>query len=212
MKNIFWNYVKRLHGVNGFLQEKFFFRDVKRVRKLCEESKDPYYAIERSYFFDKQYFLQKWWDKLEYHEKKELLFYVWGAKVVNVIYGNDWWLPFFKELGFISNCGAKQPKDEVVLYRASEEEFKSYMSWTADLQTAVSYQKIKPPIPSKVNVYKTTVRPSAVLAIVDGTFWVTDGYNVEGVLKGNEYIVNHNKLSNIKEVDTDELCSNSIKN
>lgn len=200
MINTFWDYVKSLHGVNGWFQERMFFKDVSKRRRLCEESDDPFYATEECYFFDKQYFLEKWWDKLQFWEKKELLTQVWNSVIINVVYDLDWWLPYFEEVGFISNVGASRPDDNVVLYRAAEEEFKKYMSWTDDLETAKNIRDIKPPITSEVRIYKTIVKPESVLGIFEGNFLSSDEGGLEYGFKAVEYIVNHNELSEIKEV------------
>lgn len=131
---IFWYKYRLMNGLDPNnpepIKEAFHWRKIRQKRQRSLESNDPDYAIKNAIFFDKQYLLQKWWETFNKAEKRYYLIYVWCRKGDGNLYGFDWWLPFFEELGFVSNRNELRPADPMILYRASEPIFSKGMSWT----------------------------------------------------------------------------------
>ncbi|RDW15949.1 hypothetical protein [Oceanobacillus chungangensis] len=198
---IFWSKFKMINGLKDdgteILQESLLWRKVARTREACEKSDNPEYALKNAFYFDKQYFLEKWWNTFTRDEKEFYLIYVWGAKGDGNLYGFDWWLPYFNELGFISNKDKMRPEKPIILYRAAEPYFARGMSWTDDINMALVFQDRNHDLLGPRTVYKTTFYPESILAIVEGSI-VNLSY--EQLSYGKEYVVNHNDIEELKEV------------
>lgn len=186
------------------IEEKWHWKELEALRHRCEESEDPFFAIKSAPYFDKQYFLGKWWDALNINEKAELLGLVWMNKGDGYLFGFNWWLPFFEEVGFITNCDAEIPQEPITLYRGSEEAFSRGMSWTPDLKVAEEYAYVNLGVFGDKKVFTTTVDPDAILAIFGGDF--LDDHSGEVRVTGHEYVINHEKLKpeNIREINKAE--------
>lgn len=111
------------------------------------------------------------WSSMNDQEKVLNLANVWQAYMV---WGNrdyDWWLPYFKEVGYFTNWWLEKPEDPITLYRGSFPEFKAGMSWTPH----VSYAKIHRFLKWRMEedrgvVYKMVVNPDQILAIIGPPF------------------------------------------
>lgn len=183
------------------IREKLYWKRIEVQRKICESSNNYFVAITLAPSFDKQYFLKKWWDKLSDSDKEWSLRHVWQTKGISVIYGYDWWLPYFRDTGFITDIGADKPIAPVTLYRGSRPEFKAGMPWTSNIEVAKTYRDQPLIVPGERKVYKTTVHPDSILAIFGGDFY--DLVTKETVVSGTEYVINHQdlKAEEIEEVN-----------
>lgn len=185
------------------LKEKLYWKRIELQRNICKKSNNHFTAITLAAPFDKQYFLEKWWDKIPDYHKAWSLKHVWQTKGISVIYGYDWWLPYFKDTGFITDIGvgdgkatelyADQPTEPVTLYRGSRPEFKVGMPWTSNIEVAKTYRDQPLILAGERKIYKTEVQPESILAIFGGDF--TDLITGESVVSGTEYVINHRHLS-----------------
>jgi len=135
-------------------------------RNLALKADNPISAIKCAADIDQPYFLKKWWPKMTHEEKKQMIVKVWFNHISCAVFGYDWWLPLFKECGFITNCNIEKPLDEIKLYRAIEpnETYIRGMSWTPDLGMAKFVQSFN----KEAKIYTTVVQPEFVLAILEG--------------------------------------------
>lgn len=201
--DMFWYRHRLLRGYDPneplSFEEIRHFNKIKRQRQKCLESDSPHYAITKAVYFDKQYFLEKWWNELTAFDKEYYLKHVWANKADGNFYGFDWWLPYFKEVGFFSNIDIERPKEPITLYRGIEPHFKRGMSWTPTYEMALSFSKTVSLWEGGKKVFKTIVQPESVLAILKGNGIESDGTVwYEG---GLEYIINHQELGEITTVD-----------
>lgn len=195
---LFWYKYRGTHdldpeGKSTWLQEKRHFAKMSRQRKLCQESDDPIYAITKACDIDRQYFLQERWDELDAHDKRKALEYVWLTSGDGVLYGFDWWFPYFEETGFFTNCVHSKPNEPLMLYRGAEPPFAALMSWTDSYEMAYSFANYTgEPIMEKY-VFKTVVNPESILAI----FRCETGFaNNEGeTTLDDEYVVDFRDLN-----------------
>ncbi|MRX56727.1 hypothetical protein GJU41_22550 [Bacillus idriensis] len=197
--DMFW-YKHRL--IMGFdpenpntIEESLYWKRVNNQREKCLDSKDPEYAILNAPYFDKQYHLQKWWEDLNDYDKKRFLIHVWFNKADGNLYGFDWWLPYFEEVGFISNIDETLPTEPITLYRGIEPLFMKGMSWTPQIEMARHFSESVSLMEDK-KLFKTEVDPEYILAILEEN---AVGYKGELITKGIEYVVNHQKLGKIEE-------------
>ncbi|ASV67219.1 hypothetical protein [Cytobacillus kochii] len=189
---IFWEIYRRNLGFNpdepmGF-QERSYWKRVRTQMKKCMESNDPEYALYNSPDFNKQYFLSKWWDKLDRFDKEKYLIHVWLNKGVSLLHGYDWWLPYFKDIGFISNCNSPKPNEDILLYRGAYPAFSQGLSWTPNREFAKTFAGQG----EKMNVYQVVVKPESILGIFSGTA----GYIGEPnqIYHGFEYVVDYRTI------------------
>lgn len=63
MSETFWYKIRLQQGFDiekpMTFEERLYWHKVRRCRAACEEASNPYDAIQRTYPFDKQYFLGK---------------------------------------------------------------------------------------------------------------------------------------------------------
>lgn len=202
--DMFWYKYRLIMGLDPkgnatWLQEKRHFAQVERIRKQYDEIDNPHRIFEIAHFLDLQPLLEKWWDKLDRQEKEKYLTQTWFNKMDGFLLGLDWWIPFFNELGFITNCNEPKPTEPVTLYRGVEPFFLQGMSWTPKLEMAVSFSESVSLLKGGKRVYKTTVNPESVLAVFKGNGVTPDG---EKFLEGGlEYVINHRELGEIEEVE-----------
>ncbi len=194
MSEAYWYKVRIQQGFDidkpMTIQERIFWGSVKNRRLACEETTNPHNAIERAYPFDKQYFLSKWWDKLNTDEKERLLKHVWLNKGDSLLFGYEWWLPYFNEIGFTSNC-SEQPTEPITLYRGAGKEVMIGMSWTNTFETARMFAE-KEFMLTNTKVYKTVVGPENILAIYKGA--AADINNLKKVYEVFDYVIDYQKL------------------
>ncbi|WP_145524127.1 hypothetical protein [Virgibacillus sp. SK37] len=108
------------------------------------------------------------------------------------LYGFDWWIPYFEDTGFITNCDASKPTKPVVLYRGVEPFFRQGMSWSNNIDMAKTFADSASLISNKY-VYGTIVQPESILAIFKGNAVNIDGSPIKN--HGIEYVVNHQQLN-----------------
>lgn len=143
--------------------ESSYWNGVKKRRKRCFELDDnPTKAIDLADTFDKQYFLERHWNKLSDNQKVKMLGHTFTKKTTAILYGFDWWIPYFKEVGFFSDFQMKKPNEPIVMYRGASEETRIGMSWT-DYDIAKVYAEINE-IYKDRNVYKVELNPELLLA------------------------------------------------
>ncbi|AXF57422.1 hypothetical protein [Salicibibacter kimchii] len=198
--DLFWKKQLLKAGIQPgeWLRENMFFKKIERLRRECEASDDPDFAIRKAPKFDKQYFLYKWWDYLSFKQKIYYLKLVWMNSGDGNLYGYDFWLPFFEEVGFLNTKTTTQPEEMVKLYRAAEPAFQRGMSWSDDINLAAHYLRHNSGLLGPREVYVSLVWPDAVLAVFEGTFVSSEGLSGQKeVARGKEYVVNHHKLGSI---------------
>lgn len=206
-QGLFWRKYRLILGLDpdgrDWLKENRHWNAVEKVRKECLESTDPARIFEIAHFLDLPYFLEKWWDYLYIQEKEKYLIQTWFMKMDASITGLDWWIPYFNELGYITNCEEPKPIDSLVLYRGAIPHFRKQMSWTTNLDMAKSFAESPSEISNKY-VYGTIVQPDDILAIFKGDGVDTDGNVI--VDQGLEYVVNHQhlKFDDIYAIDDPE--------
>lgn len=200
--NDYWDWYRRTMGFNPnepmTSEENKFWDGIHLQRQMCLDSKDPLYAIYEAPPFDKQYFLAEWWDKLDIDDKKRYLTHVWLNKGPSFLLGYDWWFPYFKDVGFLTNCNADRPTKEVVLYRGAFPFIKYGLSWTDDIELAKLFGSQH----DESRVYKAVVKPESILGVIRGVA----GYAEEGKASsekytGDEYVVNYHEIEDIQEID-----------
>lgn len=197
--DLFWVRHRVAMGWNpdgtSFIQEKMYWSKVRRARKLCAESNDPDFIFSTAPYFDMQYHLEEWWAHLSKHEKQKYLLHVWKNKITSYLYGLDWWIPFFEDLGYFSDFDKEKPDEPVTLYRGIEPMYKKGMSWASDVDLAIEYQNSFHLFDTDKKLYKTIVQPNNILAIIK----IYDA-DLQGYM--DEYIVNYQALDDdqIKEV------------
>lgn len=196
---LFWYKHRVLHGLdpdntNNFA-ERSHWKEIKKARRKANEATNAIEAITSAPYFDKQYYLAKWWGKLQKDEKRELLLYTWGNKGDAIIKGYDWWLPYFKDVGFFTNAEVDRPEEPIKLYRASEPYFVRGMSWTKDYEMAKAFQDTNIRLLGDKHIHSTVVEPENILAIVEGNV-VVIGEDNEYITKhaGLEYVVDHRSI------------------
>src|SRR5699024_491113 len=191
---LFWQKYRMTQGLDpdggSIIQEKLHFKKMKKQREKAMNADNPHDAIMKSPIYDRQYLLEKWWDKLSRNEKEKYLIYTWGNKIDGTMYGFDWWTPYFKELGYITNCGEPKPIEPIVLYRGSEPFFRKGMSWTDDIEMAEGFAESWSFISNKY-VYRMVVYPEQILGIVRGN--AVDIYG-RPQRNGLEYILEYETL------------------
>jgi len=193
--DMFWEKYRLFMGIEGksnWLKAKMHWAKVDRIRKECLESDDPHHVFEIAHFLDLPFFLDKWWDKLDRHYKERYLTETWFKKIDGHLNGLNWWIPYFNELGFITNCEAPKPSEPIVLYRGVEPYFRLGMSWTNNVDMAETFAGSDSLIGNKF-VYGTVVQPESILAVFKGNAVDTDGQPY--IEHGLEYVVNHQHLS-----------------
>lgn len=193
---LFWIRHRLLNGLdpkgNDFFEESMHWNKIEKARKRAREATTAVDAVTAAPYFDKQYHLGKWWDRLNEQAKKELLLYTWSNKGDSILYSYDWWLPYFNEVGFISNTDIEKPKKPVTLYRSAELYFSHGMSWTDSIEVARAYLDHNYGLFGERIIFQITVEPDNLLAILDGNIV---GYKSGDIVaKGAEYVVNHRKL------------------
>lgn len=193
--------------LNGFnpdkpmtIKERLHWASVNLQRKLCLATQTAHVAVECAPVLDKQYFLAKWWNQVDIETKKTLLEHTWRNKMDGYFYGLDWWLPYFKEVGFITNCDKRIPTEPITLYRGTEPFFRQGMSWTSNINMAETFANTYSLFGDKF-IYGTVVQPDSILGIFKGN-------SKRG---GLEYVINHQHLNEdmIEEVDMDEYIKQS---
>ncbi|MBN6890035.1 hypothetical protein ACUXCC_005547 [Cytobacillus horneckiae] len=198
--DMFWYKHRKMMGFNPDepmnIQERLYWKRLNNEREKCLASTDPEYAILRAPYFDKQLFLEKWWDKLNIEEKEKYLLHVWGNKGGGNLYGYDWWLPYFNEVGFLTNIDESLPTKPVTLYRGVVPFFSNGMSWTSQIDLARHFANSFS-IMGEKKLYKTEVDPEDILGIVQGD---VVNYNGKVEKNGLEYVINHRKLRMIEEI------------
>lgn len=202
----YWDYYRNIYirAEPGSLIDSLHWFKVRQQRKICKKARFPGVAIYLAPPFDKQYFLSKWWARLQPDEKVEFLTHVWLEKGPSNLLGFDWWLPYFEDTGFITNCGIERPTEEVLLYRGTTPLVKQGMSWTPNLEEARFFANGECISGMKKNVYKMTVSPDSILAIFAGKAAYLQDQEPVNIL---EYVVNHRELdpAMIEPVDSDLL-------
>lgn len=195
--DLLWYRHRLLMGFNtdgsDVIMEKMHWNKLKKIRKKIDKSNDPDYIFDTAVYLDKEYHLARWWEYLSYEEKKKYLIISWKHGCPVFIYGISWWLPYFQELGYITDCGMQRPDKPIKLYRGSEPMFRKGMSWTHDKDVAVLYTN-KTVILEEKKAYGAIIEPENILAttfIPDGD----DGFSVE-------YIVN---TLNVDDEDIKEI-------
>src|SRR5699024_9411161 len=143
-------------------------------------------------FIDYQPLLEEWWDELDREEKEKYLTKTWFQKMDGFFMGLDWWIPYFQELGYITNCDMPKPTEPIILYRGSEPFFRLGMSWTDNVDMARVFSESESLISNKY-IYRTIVQPESILAILRGDAVDVDGSTI--VNHGLEYVINHQDLS-----------------
>lgn len=180
-------------------KERLHWKKIEMQRNFCRRTTSAYASISMAPYFDKQYFLAKWWDKLNQEDKKSYLEMVWLQKGDCPIYGYDWWIPYFEEIGFIANNGFEKPLQPITLYRGSRPSYILGMSWTDQIEAAELFKNysLLGGLPPK-KIYKTVVQPESVLAIFSGI-----DPKLHETLMVREYVLNHQhlNLSEIEEVE-----------
>lgn len=127
------------------------------------------------------------WPGLSGKEKEQWLAFAWQNSDLYGEYDYSWWLPFFKEVGYITNNRTEKPREAVTLYRGALPEFKNGMSWTPKLWIAKFYRfQNNENGKLKRRVYQVTVQPDLILGIVAPPFAL-------------EYILDYSRL------DPDEI-------
>lgn len=198
--DLYWRQIRVGMGFNPdepmTIREKIIWKEVNEIRKACKEESDPVEAIVKAAPFDKQHFLENRWNELNLEEKENMLSHVWFNKGrVGVLFGYEYWLPFFKEVGFMTNCNATRPKEPTKLYRGTEAPFKRGISWTTDLEVAKSYVVEGSPF-GEVKIYQTIVEPESIFGIFFEEIGV--GRTSMETFHSIEYIVNYQDLKEIK--------------
>ena len=192
---IYWYQYRSIMGFDPEKPESFeeimYWKRVKKMRDKCSNSNDPHYAITNAPSFDKQSHLKKWWEDLNRLDKEKYLIHVWFGKMNGLMYGLDWWIPFFEDVGFITNCDTYRPHEPITLYRGTEPYFQQSMSWTTNLDMARTFADSTSLMGDK-NVYKTTVKPESILAIFKGNAVDRNGEMLRE--HGLEYVINHQDL------------------
>ncbi|MEH7328091.1 hypothetical protein CN330_24235 [Priestia megaterium] len=156
---------KRLRNVVNKAVFRLDIAAIEIQRNLALKADNPISAIKCASDIDQPYFLKKWWPKMTQEDKKQMIIKVWLNSISCAVFGYDWWLPLFKEIGFITNYSAVKPVEEVTLYRAVEpnETYIKGMSWTPNLEMAKFVQSFD----KKARIYTTVVQPEFVLAILE---------------------------------------------
>jgi|SRR5699024_432256 len=184
--------------------EMMYWGKIRKIREKCLNSDDPTYAITNAPYFDKQYLLEKWWDDLDDTEKRHFLKVVWQNKGSSVMYGYDWWIPFFKDVGFIKDEDVNVPTEPVVLYRGAIPDLKLGMPWSSNYDVAEAYAFHSLNLFGEKEIYKATINPESILAIFRGDFVDQDG---KPLVKGTEYVINHQMLD---ENTIEQITNNSL--
>jgi hypothetical protein len=120
----FWYGYRAMLGFNPdkpmTFEERMYWRKMGRHRQRALEADNPHTAILQAPVYDKQYFLEIWWNELDRSDKEYYLTFVWANKPHGHIYGLDWWLPFFEDVGYITNTDLSHP-DGTVFHEAGLE-------------------------------------------------------------------------------------------
>ncbi|WP_110926834.1 hypothetical protein [Bacillus massiliglaciei] len=154
--------------IQEYLNTLTFFemRSVRAARNRMLNEPDAFKALRAAPYFDKGYVLQKFWDNIPANKKVKFLTEAWINAGFAMIEGYHFWLPYFKEVGFFSNCGLERPKNKTVLYRGAPFKSKRGMPWTSDLETAL-YFKNKWNEDGDTAIYKTIADSEIILAILE---------------------------------------------
>lgn len=193
---LFWHKHRVLHdldpiNIDMFLEARHW-RYVEECRKKANEALDAFTAVKEAPYFDKQYHMSKWWNKMTNSEKIDIITYVWGNKGDNIVFGHDWWYPYFEETGFINTSKLPKPTEPITLYRAAEPYFVRGMSWTDSLDVAEVYTRHNFGFLGERSIFKATIEPESILAIIEGDIL---SYETGSTLvEGREYVVNHRQL------------------
>lgn len=179
-------------GKSTWLQEKMHFAAVEEARKKSFEADNVHQAFEVASFLDMQALLEKWWNDLDNNAKEAYLIKTWFQKMDGHLYGLDWWLTYFDDVGYITNCDVPRPSEPIVLYRGIEPPFRLGMSWTNNINMAETFAESESLISNKY-VYGTIVQPESILAIFKGNAVNVDGSPLMD--HGVEFVVNHRHLS-----------------
>lgn len=180
------------------LKEQVYWRQTSQQRKKCLSSQNPEYAILKAPDYDKQYHLKKWWNTFDNDEKESYLFHVWMNKGDGNMYGFDWWLSYFEEVGFMTNADEERPSHPVTLYRGSEPLFARAMSWTTSLDMAKTFAYESIQLMGEKKVYKTVAEPESILAIFQCN--IADYRSGKIMTNGLEYVLDHQKIGDIEEI------------
>lgn len=179
-------------GDSTWFQERMHFKQMRKQRKKAFDTDNVNDAFAYAPFIDYQPLLEKWWDELDREEKEKYLTKTWFQKMDGFFMGLDWWIPYFQELGYITNCDMPKPTEPIILYRGSEPFFRLGMSWTDNVDMARAFSEFESLISNKY-IYRTIVQPESILAILRGDAVDVDGSTI--VNHGLEYVVNHQDLS-----------------
>lgn len=209
-EEVFWYKHRILHDLDpeniNMFEEARHWRKIGQKRKQAKEATDVFTAVTAAPYFDKQHFMSQWWGQLTDAEKEEVIIYVWGNKGDNIMYGHDWWYPYFEELGFVSNTSRQLPQEPVTLYRAAEPYFARGMSWTDEIKMARVFQQSNLKLLGDKYIYSVTVKPEQILAMVEGNVIALGNEEVpsETLYSGVEFVLNHRSLPNeLERVETE---------
>lgn len=156
-------------------REKFFLEEFLRKQERLKRNEE------------KVLNLKKHWNTFDMEEKKDKLLDAWKSQSSSAKWGYEWWVSLFKETGFITNCGANQPTEEIILYRGCKPKVKRGMPWTNDYKTAKYFAERKKTTNCSTYIYTTKVKPESILGIIQG--------KVDPVTYITEYIVNYQDLT-----------------
>ncbi|MEG0078813.1 MULTISPECIES: hypothetical protein [Enterococcus] len=157
--NRYWREIFNQYGVYDYWAE--WVDSIKGKRESYLETSDYKTAILNSFSFDKQSMLEKHWKNLSIEEKMYYLKHVWLEKKCGIVFGLDWWLPYFEEIrNFQLNKMEGYP---ITLYRGAENQFKCGMSWTDSKEIAKDFSEQY--FDSKL--FKVEVTSTDILAIYD---------------------------------------------
>lgn len=168
-----------------------FWRSVADFRNYYMKKSMPS-AIINALPFDKQALLYKFWPYMLQDSKIYYLAHAWMNKGPSDLFGYDWWIPYFSEVGFLTNIDRDFPEEqqEIVLYRGAKPEWKAGMSWTEDKTFAELFASQS----QEYKIYRISVRFKEVLGVFEGTAGTLDDAD-EGTLSvGIEYVLNPQKL------------------
>lgn len=180
-------------GLMDQVKKKLATQGILTLRKLATKLPTPVASVAFAYRDEKAYFLAKWWDRMTIEEKHECLEMTWLNQGSSARLGYDWWIPYFKEIGFLTNCGAEKPIKEVRLYRGSRPELKCGMPWTTNPIVAKVFAERGTQTGTK-RVWTTKVSPELVLGIVKGVMDSSHMDGMEGLTDVVEYIVDYRGL------------------
>lgn len=198
---IYWEVFENSTGINRLSkrEQDYFWREASLTRIKCQQSNNAEYAITKALPFDKQAMLKRWWEYLSYDEKESLLTHVWLNKGPGILYGYDWWLPYFEDTGFITNSDIDylDDKESITLYRGALPFLKCGMSWTPDREFAELFVDQY----EESRLYSVKVEFSEVLGVFEGIAGTIDDYENGIVYHKIEYVLDAATLDGrVKEI------------